>query len=196
MELSMLTDPYATASQYRSIVAKIDEGSDAEIELALAAISRYLDRKLRHGASHFGQTESVQTRTYRAGRTQWLVTDDLPEAPDAVTSGSASLAGGTDYAVWPRNALQAADPRPYEGLFLARPRCGDEIAITARWGWPAVPRAIHLATIELTAIWRLETPRATERMNELDQVVGTSEMANRLVADLLDKYARKEWVVA
>lgn len=100
----------------------------------------------------------------------------------------------SDYELLPRNAGNLPEPVPYRTIFLTdygtqgfwQP--GARIKVTGIGGWPAVPSAIVSATIELTAILRLESPRATTRVNELNQVLSTSRAAQGIINDLTRTY--------
>ena len=71
------------------------------------------------------------------------------------------------------------------------PRLGIPIAITSprgriigKHGWPAVPASIKAATIALTTIYRLETPRATGTLTSADAVLEATPAAVRIVKEL------------
>lgn len=108
----------------------------------------------------------------------------------------------TDYVLLPRNADKLPEARPWTAIevppwssqsgFIA----GTQVRVTATWGWPAIPAAIKLATIELAALWRLETPRATSQMNaSVDVVVSTSKQAQQIVGSLVSEYRKPGKVV-
>lgn len=109
--------------------------------------------------------------------------------------------GFQDYECWPTTAQLGPEPQPYTTIvlpmwssrigFLA----GQRVQITAQWGWPAIPAAITRATCHLTAILRLESPRATSRVTEMNQVISTSKQAQSIVYDLECVYRRKESVI-
>jgi hypothetical protein len=58
-----------------------------------------------------------------------------------------------------------------------------------------VPAAVSITTAELCGIWRLESPRATSRVNELQQVTETSLIANKMVDELMRQYVRRESLI-
>ena len=106
-----------------------------------------------------------------------------------------------DFELWDLDAPFGPEPKPWTTIvlpirsqligFLA----GTRIAVTATWGWPAIPPAIVDATIQLTAILRLETPRATSSMTDVGVVVGTSPQARSIIHDLKANYTKHESVV-
>jgi len=118
------------------------------------------------------------------------------------TAGSGAFAttlAASDFELLPREALQGAEPWPFTQIALtpwgnfSRFAAFRRVEITARWGWPAVPEAVRRATIHIAAILRLETPRATKRVAELDDTVETSQQAQNIVKQLLNQY--KRWLV-
>lgn len=199
-----VTDSYATAAEYRAMIEMTDTGKDTDIEQDLAAISRYIEKRL---GRFFNKDADPVARIYTApaaGPRLWI--DDLAEAPTAVKIDSnrdgtfETELASTEYEPWPLNADKGPEPRSYIRLDLtpwgSRP-CfikGDRVEITARWGWPSVPAAIKSATIQLTAILRLETPRATRRIPELGEVVEASPDAQIIIRQLIDVYRRERYV--
>lgn len=107
----------------------------------------------------------------------------------------------TDYELWPLNAALGPEPKPYTTIVIPSWSTvggfpvGVRVQVTAVWGWPAIPAAIARATCHLTGILRLESPRATSRVNELGEVLSTSKQARDLLEDLRAQYARKDAIV-
>lgn len=105
-----------------------------------------------------------------------------------------------DYELLPRNAALGSEPGPYRQLrltewgaqvtFPARAR----VRITGVWGWPAVPEAIRAATIEIARLWLLQTPRATQRVDEVGTSIATSRAAQSIVDKVPDRYRRVRMV--
>ncbi len=198
-----VSDPYANVLQYRSQVDKSDAGSDADVEQDLLAVSRWLDKKLRR----FFTVDTVDaTRVYRPGcYARTLQIDDLAAAPVSITVdllnvgsfvGLTPLAA-TDYELWPLNATLGPEPQPYTAIYIPSYNLtlggftiDQRVEIVGRWGWPAVPMALQRGTIELTAIWRLESPRSTNRVTELGDTFSTSRIAQSLVMDLVKQYGK------
>lgn len=150
------------------------------------------------------------------GFSRWLFIDDvvsvtsivqdlngngLADDPPLNNPGSIANPGG-DYQLLPLNAPLGPEPQPYTAIFI--PTWSSTVGgfvtgratwVTGKFGWPAVPAAIHSATIQLAAILRLESPRATSRINELQQVVSTSKVAQDIINELLSVYYRKESLI-
>jgi hypothetical protein len=152
-----------------------------------------------------GMSWDVAENPWRAaGLTRVLHIDDLVAVTEIVVDEGrdGSFVGDVpltpnDYLLLPQNAPLGPEPRPYTaieltpwGRLIAWPALV-RVRVTGIWGWPAVPEPVRAATIELARLLRLETPRATTRVNEtLDQVVSTSPQARAIVDDLVRQYAR------
>ncbi len=234
-----VTDSYATAALYRTVISKTDTGSDADIALDLQAVSRWIDLKVGRfftmdaapvarvftpsqslrllGQLPIGWAESENP--YRWG--PWARhqnVDDLAAAPTsiivdddqdgnftndtALNGTSQGYTGGyADYELWPLNAPLGPEPAPWTMIVLPLHSArigflaGQRIQITGQWGWPVIPEAIVRATCHLTGILRLESPRATTRVNEMNQVVSTSRPAQEIIQDLVRRYARQSSVL-
>lgn len=199
-----ITDAYATAAEYRGVVGKTDTAQDAAILTDLTAISRYLEKKL---GRFFGKDAAAVARVYvvpAAGSRLWV--DDLAEAPTTVKLDDtgdntfATTLETTDFELWPLNADKGPEPRPHTRIDLApwgSRFCfypGERVQVTAKFGWPSVPAAIKSATIQLTAILRLESPRATRRISELEETIEASPDAQSIVKYLLDGFKREHYV--
>lgn len=197
-----VTDAYATAAEYRAAMGGVDVGRDADIELDLLAISRYLDERL---GRFFTKDAAPVVRVFQVPPVlvpdRWLYVTDLAAAPTEVlidSDGDHSFAGetplvlGTDYQLWPRNAPLGPSPKPYEALIpISRVWIEDrDVQITAVWGWPEIPLPIKRAAIRITALLRLETPRATATVNEMGERISTSREAQGIVNDLVERYPK------
>lgn len=114
--------------------------------------------------------------------------------PDSVTG----LLGG-DYQCWPLNQEKGPEPAPWTALIvptwstkLNGWQPGYMVQITAQWGWPAVPAGVVDACIQVTAILRLDSNRATQRIPEgVTQAFAQSPRAQSIVAELAKAYHRE-----
>lgn len=115
---------------------------------------------------------------------------------DGVFTDDDALAIDTDFLLWPQNAALGPEPQPWTAIYIPEWstvggfQASKRVMVTALWGWPAVPEAIKSATIQLTGILRLESPRATSRVNEMGDVISTSKQARDLVENLSSQYRR------
>ena len=199
-EFVSIESAYATSSQYRAVTGKTDIGQDADILTDLKAISRYLDSKM--GRFFTKDAEDVARIYVAPENTFALWVDDLPAVPTTVKvddNGDGvfeTTLAAADYELLPLNADKGPEPRPYTRIQLTPWGSystfipGARIEVTAQFGWPAVPLAIQQATIHLTAILRLESPRATRRISELGEAIDTSPDAQRIIRQLTDQYRR------
>lgn len=194
-----ITDAYATAETYRYVTGKTGISEDAAILIDLTAVSRYIDGKV---GRFFSKDASDTTRIISPTSTSpILYIPDLSAAPTSVkidtnvdgTFGETALAV-TEYSLYPLDALVRPEPWPYTSIILnswgvtgSWPWRG-RVQITGKFGWPAVPAAVARATIHLAAILRLESPRATSRISELEGTFEASREAQSIIKGLLDQY--------
>ena len=190
-------DPYASVSDYEQVFPIKGEDTP-ELIRQLAAVSRYIDHET---GRFFGLDTSAVTRIYIppvASDTLW--TDDIAVSPTGLkidTDDDGSFADETTitgFELLPLNAARGPEVRPWHGIRLrsfASPYtvfpAGKRVEVTAQWGWLTVPESIRAATIQLTAILRLESPRSTSSIDEVGRVVGLSPEGRGIVEGI--KYA-------
>lgn len=203
-------DAYATAATYRGIANKDSTAEDTEIDADLLGVSRYLTRKL---GQFFTKDASVVARLYEGTGTSRLYLDahehvpgissltglivkvDLNADYDVSDSGE-TLTVDTHFWAWPPDADKGAEARPWTCLDLVPnnsvvtiwPKRQRAVEVTATYGWPAVPKAIELATCHLTALLRLETPRSVVNRTEIGDILGASSEARGIVLSLMEQY--------
>ena len=194
-------DAYATATQYRVVTGQTGSGDDAPIDRDLKAVSRYIDQALRRPMG-FSRDVSAVARIFKPSYVSIpgvLDVDDLVSVTSitidtAIDNTFATTLATTDYELLPRNAASRPEAHPYTQVELTRWgtrsswSTAERVKITAVFGWPAVPPAIIDATIELTRILRMESPRATNRANEMNQIVSASRAAQGIIGDLMSAY--------
>lgn len=205
--MAAVTDAYARGSDYRAVISGTKASDNDQLEEDLTAVSRYIDRKL---GQFFTLDASAVARTFigQGGPKLYLRLDDDFCPGIGSTSGLAikvdedgdgSFAdetawASTDYELWPLNAASGPEPSPWTVIHIpswsskSSWPVGNRIQVTAKWGWPAVPAPIKRATIDLTSILRLEGSRATNLINEMDQVLSASPAAQAIVFNLLRNY--------
>lgn len=178
----MIGDAYATVQEYRAAIGKETSDDDLALSEALLVASRWWERKL-HRPAGFNRDTAAVARTFYVHRgtngegSKTLFVDDIAATTGMTVTLDGEAVAAADYQLRPLNALVGPEAEPYDrivrlgtvGWTLQSP-----IVVTAIWGWPAVPEAIKAATIEWAAIWRGESVRATERVNEMDQVASAS----------------------
>lgn len=129
---------YAALEDLRGYIGIDDGADDAELQFALEAASRAIDRETNR---QFGQVASAEERWYPVQRcgTGWAVSiDDLMDTSGLSPTGT----------LLPRNAAQKS--RPYTALRLTdKPDTDDDglTAVTGVWGWSQIPYPIVQATL-------------------------------------------------
>ena len=212
-----LNSPYADAAEYTKRLGKEQSSDSASLLADLRAVSRWLERDLRRfftkdtvaatrvymtprgrHAPRYGWAES-ENPWRDAGHSRELSIDDLVSvtsiAYDSANDGTyRTTLAANDYELLPRNAALGPEPEPYRQIALTSwgsvvmwP-AGVRVRVIGIFGWPAVPEAIKRATIDLTGILRLETPRATRQVTDLGQVFGTTKAASDIVERLRKDY--------
>lgn len=211
-------DAYATKAQYKAVFAKTTAANDAEIDRDLLAVSRTIERELKRffnvdvadvardywAPTGGGQVmpEAENPWRYCKGSRE-LDIDDLVSLTSVLVDDNGdgtpetAYTVNSDFLLTPLNAPDGPEARPYLTLVLpewsskqAWPP-GRLVRVTGKFGWPAVPKAIERACIELCGILRLESPRATNRIQEgMDAVIGTSRAAQTIITDLRRYYGR------
>lgn len=143
-------------SSMKLTVADRDELLNAALEDACRAIDEVTDRQ----PDGFAPADAATVRQFTAegrvvrmrdGRRKLLI-DEIGSLTDLVVEtgdGStwATVAAGTGYRTAPDNAL--AKGRPVTALTSASGWGCDLVRVTARWGWPAVPKNIRRAAMIL-----------------------------------------------
>lgn len=197
-------DPYCSRDEYRHIISKSDDGEDTQVDLDLAAITTHINNEL---GRWFWRDATATTRIYVPSNAYGLTIDDAVSVSavavdddDDGTYGTALTA--TDYELIPLNAATGPEPWPYTGLrmlseglpYVANLRTGKprfhRVRVTGIHGWPAVPAPIVQACAQLTGILRLESPRATTRVDEVGTAIGTSRAANEIIRALMERYQK------
>lgn len=198
-----ITDAYATAAEYRALTEKSDTADDAEILTDLTAITRMVEAQLHRT---FNKDATTSTRLYIGTGTPRLYVDDilsitsikLDEDDDGSFADETALAS-TEYELHPLNAAVGAEPKPYDLIVIppwATTRSAWDkdrrIEVIGQHGWNAIPAAIKRAVIDLTAILRIESPRATREVQELAQTVITmSPEGSRIITELRKRYYKR-----
>jgi hypothetical protein len=199
-------DAYATAAEYRAHKRGSLTGDDTEILIALKAMSRLIERRTGRTSTGFNVDAADIKRTFYpvelSEDERTLSIAPLSAAPttikidtdgDGLFNDETALAA-TDYELLPADALLGPEARPYTevrlaswGTYATWPQ-KLRVEVDGLWGWPALPAAIKLATIELAAIYRIETPRATSQISEIGATVETSGEAQAIIQRLIRAY--------
>jgi hypothetical protein len=214
-----VTDAYATAAEYRTGITppKTDTGSDGEILIDLTAVTRWTEQQL---GRFFTKDASAVARDfvvpasgpiYAEAENPWkfagkassilhldtdlvsvssIVTDDNGDGTPETTWLT------TDYTLLPTNSDKGPEPRPYSAIAATSYGAqygwptGRLVRVTGVWGWPAIPVPVKRAVINMTAILRIESPRATQTINDAGDVLGMSADCKNIVRELARVYTR------
>lgn len=188
---------YITSAELKNELNINDALDDVWVDLVVTAASRAIDR---HTRRQFGVLDAPATRqcgpaTYRAELDQWIV-----PIPDLMTDdGLLVEMGGVTIAGAELQPVDAADDgRPWTRLALAEassvvwPTRARRVAVTARWGWSAVPATISAAAL-------LQAQRFYARRDSPYGVAGSPDLGSELrllakvdadVAVMLAEYVR------
>ncbi len=205
MPATDITAAAATAAEYRLEHNKDDESEDGIIETDLLGVTRYISRRL---GQTFGKDAADVARLFyipRLGDARTWYFDDitLVSLTELKTDENGDdtvdtvWTEDTDFRCWPLNAPLGAEPEPYTGLHIPLHAntslwwtANKLVKVTGIWGWPAVPEPIKRGVIHLTAILRLETPRAKREVSPMGEVLGASPVAQSIIYDLIRDYGR------
>ena len=167
---------YAQVADLAEYLRIPDAQDDQTLAASIAAASRAIDEAT---GRQFGQVASPEVRYYEPRfdrvRCSWVAqVDDL-----MTTTGLAVVQDGatvTEYTLGPRNAL--AKGLPYTEVWV-EDASTEELAITARWGWSAVPDAVKTACL-------LQAGRLFKRRDAPFGVAGSPQLGSemRLLAKL------------
>jgi len=198
---------YATAEELAAYVRIGDSEDDAQLDLAIAAASRAIDKSC---GRQFGQVAAPEARCYTAkwdpSRLRWAVDIDDLMTDDGLTievdvEGDGSYSGTVNsYLLRPVNA--AAEFRPWTRIVFPLNAkvvgAEDAIRVTARWGWSEVPDAVKQACL-------MQASRVLSRRDAPFGVAGSPDSGSevRLLAKVdpdvevaLSGYKRPRWVFA
>lgn len=156
-----------------------DDSRDTDLNRARASASRSIDkttgRRFWLDPAPVARTFAPRGRIVRDDDGELFLIDDIGDAAGLVveTGSGASWSAVTGYETSPDNAL--ADSRPITGLRRVLGTWGtatSRLRVTARYGWPAVPDAIHEAALILAS-------RLYKRKDSPEGIIGSAEWGVR-----------------
>lgn len=198
---------YVTSAELKTFLRISDTDDDAWVASVVTAASRAVDRAM---SRQFGKTASTEERQYSARwdrrRRRWVVpVDDVMTVTGLVVTTvdeDGTLTGTiTAYDLEPRDADLRG--RPWERLVVRSSStvvpvgAPYEMAVTATWGWTAVPETVKTAT-------RLQASRFFARRESPYGIAGSPDTGSELrllakldpdVATSLSDY-RRWWATA
>lgn len=188
---------YITVADFKSDLQIVVSTFDARLTRDVAAASRAIDEECNR---QFGKVDAPEERYYparlRPDAGRWVAQIHDVMTVDGLLVENDDGDAITDYRLEPRNALR--EGMPYTRLSIGvdssvRPVYPDyEIAVTATWGWTAVPDTIKEAC-------HLQTSRFFSRRESPYGVAGSPDLGNELrllakldadVAVMVSRYVR------
>lgn len=163
---------YVTTTQAKAELRIPDDADDAQIARKITSASRAIDRFAKR---QFGQLAAIEVRYYTPWYDEelrrWVVEiDDVQDLTGIIVAVDTSdddiydevIANG-DYIMRPRN--NASKLRPYTQVAIRNSAStpmirSDSVAVTAKWGWTAVPTTIEEACLLQVnrLLWRRDAP--------------------------------------
>jgi hypothetical protein len=149
-----------TMKKYMGLT-RVDAEGDEQLQDAIAAASREVDRRTNR---HFGKSEEPSERVFTARRGVVFV-DDIVVSDDIESSHSGTF--------FPRNGVvDGQEGFPYTRMDDDSLVEGDEVTITAVWGWEEVPGAIATVTKKIAAKFYMDknAPLGVQGMDDFGMI--------------------------
>lgn len=192
----MSIEPYVSLEQFKAELGITGAARDTMLTRKLNAASRRIDSYCKRFRGAFNVPTEASTRVFStAGRVldNVVYLDDIGSLDDlAIESGTAAgftVVTGYDTAV--SNGL--AEGLAIESLYnpAGWPTwAGQQLRVTARWGWPELPDDVAEATM-------LQATRLLKRKDSSEGVVGSADWGQIRVSrvdpdvrELLEQYVR------
>lgn len=144
---------YCTGDELRDFLRLDDSADTVELDLAVTAASRAVDRATNR---QFGKTAALEARTYECRWSRRLGLylariDDLMTTSGLVVTVSGSALASTAYRLYEFDADKRGKPWEQLGVGSATPDSlgsgPPTVLVTATWGWTSVPTPIKNATL-------------------------------------------------
>lgn len=203
-------DPYATLEDFQqylgsAFTAKISAQFTIQMGWALEAAS---DKINQHCERQFNLADGVSMRVFQPGDDPRYVevddfnlTDDFSLATDPSGTGDFEVQwqSGLDYELLPLNGVVGGVPGwPYNEIHavagvwfpLIQFRRVGTVQVTAQWGWPSVPSAVHQACLLIAhEILKLaDAPFGAAGFSAMGALVKVKDIP--MAAGMLQKYMR------
>lgn len=148
-------DAYATVQDLEARLGTLDDGRFAQLlDAASRAVEHFCGRQFNRDT---GMTPVATERLFLAVDPERLPVDDFHTTTNLAVEVNGTLWAGTDFVPRPWNGTyKGMDGWPYFDLFAVnrswpsgrRPK----VAVTAHWGWFAVPEPIKQATLDVAEV--------------------------------------------
>ena len=202
-----ITNGYCTLDDVkhsnRLNIASSDSGADDLLEAVIEGVSRKIDDECHR---FFYQTAS-QVRWYMPRTSEDVFIDDIAADSDITSVAidtdddgtvNSTFTAGTDYVLEPYNA--PLDGKPYQkitrrrrGQFLFPTGANKSVAVTAAFGWSAIPKpVVEACKLQVERIFmRGGTPLGSNSMTALGKMTLTIPSLDPDVCGMLEPYILK-----
>ncbi len=184
-----LSDAYLTAEGYfdRLKPSAYDGGDDHTVlEARILTVCRLLDRESGNFLG-FNKDAAAADRTYKPsyGGRYLDLGDDYYSSVTTITVAGTALAAA-DWELQPLNAALLPEPTPFRRIYHLTGSWAPDVSVVVNGvaGWPSVPNGVVELTAEMVALLTLESPRATQTMNEVSEVIKTSPAGQGIILRL------------
>ena len=191
-----IVNGYCTAAQVKAQVGipAADTTDDTRVELAINAASRGVDG---YTGRRFWQDGSAIAREFYADDPMFAQVDDISTTSGLIVKVDTNVDGtfattltiSTHFVLTPRNAAARVPVWPYTGIqlttgsiaYLPSATWGRAtLQVTAKFGWPAIPDDVTLATtIHAARLFKQMAP---------DAYGSTAIADDKLIAGMLEPY--------
>jgi len=195
-------EDYITTAELKAYARISHADDDVFVADAIAGSCAAINK---HCGRQFGRVDTAEERFYTAQwdrhECRWIIPiDDLMTAVGLVVT----VDGGdtiTDYQLGPRNNVAKGKPWEYITVGSSSSVCpvdtADGMAITASWGWTAVPAAVKTAA-KLQGnrvLWRRDSPQGVAGSPDLGSELRLLAKVDADLKPMLADFVR-HWTVA
>lgn len=171
-----ITNGYCSLADLKAVLRIVDSIDDPMLEDRIEEASRAIDL---HCDRRFFADSATSARVFVAAAHDQVFVDDIASADGLVvkidSAGDGSFTTtltAAQYQAEPLNSIAKAEPLTSIrsiGVALPTTAAPAGVQITARWGWPEIPRTVHSACIILAG-------RLTKRGDSLLGVAGFGDL--------------------
>lgn len=184
---------YATVADYKLWRQIKDDKSDPLIGDALTAASAWIDEYCQ---TTFADSGATSQRLYHQTVTGKVYVDDFSTLTGlVVVDDETTLTINEDFRVGPNGSSPVFNRLTFWPYRWAAPSWEPLVAVTARWGWAAVPTLVEQACRRVAADL-IADGQGTYGVVGLDAGVAVRTRVNSTVASLLASYRRADRVGA
>lgn len=149
-----MANEYATLTELKAALRITDTADDTELQSKLTSASRRVEKDT---GRRFWLDSVTSARVYTPHHQELLTVDDFSTATGLIVAvgrnTSWSTVDSNSYNLLPENAeVDGKAVETLQRVYGCWPLWeGQQVQVTAKWGWPAIPEEIKNATILLAA---------------------------------------------